>query len=62
MFRENYEKLRGIAPKALPKELFYQCHETDKKYFQLFDKIRKKDTVFKEKYYTKYRSKEIFGW
>lgn len=54
MLREDYEKLRRIAPKALPKNLFYQCHETDKEYFQLFDKIRMNDTVFKEKYYTKY--------
>lgn len=54
MLRDDYEKLRKIAPEKLPKGLFYQCHETDKEYYQLFDKIRMDNTIFKEKYYTKY--------
>lgn len=54
MLREDYEKFRKVAPKMLSKDFFYQSHETDREYFQLFDKIRLNDTVFKEKYYAQY--------
>ena len=54
MLREDYEKFCKIAPKRLPEDLFYQSHETEREYFQLFDKIRLNNTIFKEKYYAQY--------
>lgn len=49
MLREDFNKLRQIAPYKLPMNLFYQSHQTDPEYYYLFDKIRLNGTVFKEK-------------
>ncbi|WP_282806313.1 LicD family protein [Lactobacillus isalae] len=48
MLRKDFNKLREIAPKELPKNMFYQSHHTDSEYYYLFDKIRLNGTIFKE--------------
>ncbi len=48
MLRKDFNKLRRIAPKELPNNMFYQSHHTDPDYYYLFDKIRLNGTIFKE--------------
>lgn len=48
MLRNDFNKLRKIASKELPKSMFYQSHYTDPNYYYPFDKIRLNNTVFKE--------------
>lgn len=48
MLRDDFNKLRKIAPLELPKNMFYQSHYTDPEYYYPFDKIRLNGTIFKE--------------
>lgn len=48
MLRDDFNKLREIAPLELPKSMFYQSHYTDPEYYYPFDKIRLNGTIFKE--------------
>lgn len=50
VLRNDFNRIREIFPKELPKSLFYQSHFTDKEYYYLFDKIRLNNTIFKETY------------
>ncbi len=49
MPREDYRKLMEILKEKLPEEYWLQTYETDINYWQAFAKIRKKDTIYKEK-------------
>lgn len=46
MPRPDYERFCEIAPKALPNNLFFQTHITDKNYFNTFAKARMNNTAF----------------
>ncbi|MFJ6920854.1 MAG: phosphorylcholine transferase LicD [Lactobacillus crispatus] len=48
MLRNDFNKLRKIAPMELPENMFYQSHYTDPEYYYPFDKIRLDGTIFKE--------------
>lgn len=48
MLRGDFNKLRKIATKELPENMFYQSHYTDPEYYYPFDKIRLNGTLFKE--------------
>lgn len=48
MLRNDFNKLRKIAPMELPENMFYQSHYTDLEYYYPFDKIRLDGTIFKE--------------
>lgn len=47
--REDYAKLLEILKKKLPEEYWLQTYDTDSEYWQPFAKIRKKNTIYKEK-------------
>ncbi|NLC93910.1 MAG: LicD family protein [Treponema sp.] len=48
MLREDYEKFLSIAQEELGDEYFIQTIETEKKYYQIFAKVRKNNTLFVE--------------
>lgn len=47
--RKEYIKLLKVLKYKLPKEYWLQTYETDSNYWQAFAKIRKKNTVYKER-------------
>ncbi len=50
MLRSDFDKFREICKNELPDKYFYQSKDTDPEYQYLFDKIRIKDSIFKETY------------
>lgn len=56
MPRKDYEKFEKIAPKSLPRHLFFQTRKSDPEYFYSFGKIRNSNTTFIE---TACRNKRI---
>ena len=54
MPRKDYEKLLEILPKELNEKYLVDNKETNKKYYLVFTKIRKKDTIFEENTQIKY--------
>ena len=54
MPRADYEKFAKIANQILPEDLFYQDKLTDKEYPYNFAKIRKNDTLFKQKHLARF--------
>ena len=51
MLREDYEKLMEVCKTELPEEYLWQSAETEPNYPLNFAKIRKKNTVYKERSY-----------
>lgn len=47
--RDEYTRLMRVLKEKLPKEYWLQTYDTDLDYWQAFAKIRKKNTVYKEK-------------
>lgn len=47
--REDYDRLIELLKTELPSDLWLQCYDTDKNYWQPFAKVRKLGTVYKEK-------------
>lgn len=50
MMRSDFNKFREICKVELGSKYFYQSYDTDPEYQYLFDKIRIKNTIFKETY------------
>lgn len=50
MMRDDFNRFRKICKTELSNKYFYQSHNTDVDYQYLFDKIRIRNTIFKETY------------
>lgn len=49
LYREDYNKFLGEAHSYLPSHLFLQNHHTDRKYAQVYSKVRNCNTTYIEK-------------
>lgn len=51
MTRENYNKFLSIDKNKIRKEYFIQSYETDHDFFRPFTRLRKNNTIYKQRHY-----------
>lgn len=51
MTRENYNKFLSVYSKDLENDYFVQTYESDPNFFRPFARVRKNDTIYKQRHY-----------